>query len=299
MEEDISLGGPAGADNPNNAGSGVSLGSDAPALDAAASSGDEWGEALSEENRTLVKNKGWQGPDDALKSYRELDEYRGRSVALPGDQATDDDWKSFRQKLGMPQAADAYEFTTDEGLDDAGLTSLKGLFHSAELDQRQAKALYRGLSQTFDDAQQAADDAEAKQLTEAKEHARAALTEAWGKEGGETFKRNTEMARRAVDVLGGNGLFEELRQLGAISDDNQILSPVLAKALADAGNLLFAEDGLIEGGDGLAVNPFADATLNLTAQGQLVQSDPTRARMLIQAANKRPENYGLSSNSHL
>ncbi len=296
MEEGISLGGPDQSANPSDVGEGVSLGSDAPTTEPAASGGDTWGAALNEDNRALVENKGWQSPDDALKSYRELDEYRGRSVALPGEEATDEDWKSFRQKMGVPEAADAYELAAIEGADEASVNSLKELFHGAGLDQRQAEAMYQNLTEAYAGSEQAAKTAQAEQVIQAKSDAKAALAREWGNENGEDFKRNTEAARRAVNELGGDALFEELRQLGAITEDNQILSPVIAKAFAEVGNQLFVEDGLIEGGDAIAVNPFANDTINLTAQGELVKTNPSLARAQIRAANKRPEDYGLPSN---
>ncbi|MCP4536708.1 MAG: hypothetical protein GY832_06135, partial [Chloroflexi bacterium] len=145
-------------------------------------------------------------------------------------------------------------------------------------------------------SQQAAEEQHFEHVNQAKTDASKALTREWGAQEGEVFKRNIEMARRAVVELGGDGLFDELRSLGAITDDNQVLSPVLAKAFAEVGNQLFAEDGLVDGGDTVSVNPFAEDTMNLTAQGALVKSDPARARAMIRAAGKRPEDYGLSSN---
>ena len=296
MEDGISLNGPAAADNPSNEGASLSNGSDGAVSDSAASGGDTWSAALHEDNRALVDNKGWKSPDDALKSYRELDEYRGRSVALPGDEATDEDWKSFRGKMGTPETADAYTFGADEGADKAAVDSLKGLFHGAGLDQRQADALYDGMIASLGDTQQSTVEQQAQMLAQKKSDAQVALVEDWGNVDGEVFKRNTEMARRAVTELGGDKLFQELRDIGAISEDSKILSPILAKALAEVGNQLFAEDSLLDTGDTVMVNPFAADTMNLTAQGELVTKDPARARSLIRAANLRPEDYGLSSN---
>ncbi|NQW01674.1 MAG: hypothetical protein HQ483_18365 [Rhodospirillales bacterium] len=293
--EDISLGGPALADNPSGDGVASSFGSDRATRVSAPSGGDTWPAALSEDNRRLVENKGWRSPDDALKSYRQLDEYRGRSVALPGDQATDEDWKAFRHKTGMPEAADGYALTMMDGADENATATLKELFHKAELDQRQAQALYGGMAEALAMSRQMTTERQAEQLAEARENAEASLTRAWGATDGEIFRRNIEMARRAVEALGGDGLLGELRQLGALTDSNQILSPVPAKAFAEVGAQLFAEDSLIEGGEAITANPFADGSLNLAAQGDLVKRDPARARGFIQAAGKRPENYGLSS----
>lgn len=296
MEDNVSLGGPDQSANPSDGDKGVPLGSDMPLSDPATSSGDIWSAALSEDNRRLVENKGWKSPDEALKSYSELDEYRGRSVALPGEDATDEDWQAFRHKMGTPEAAEAYQFEANEGADETALTALKGVFHGAGLDQRQADVLYQRLSQTYAESIEAHEAQQAEQLHQAMFEAKTALTDVWGNEDGEVFKRNTEAARRAVGELGGDALFAELRQIGALTADNQILSPVLAKAMAEVGTQLFAEDALMKGGDAVTMNPFAKDTLNVTAQGQLVNSDPATARAMIRAAGKRPEDYGLSSN---
>lgn len=294
MEEN-SLDGPVQADNPSNASVAPSVETDKAAPGSAPSGGDTWRSALDEDNRRLVENKGWHGPDDALKSYRELDEYRGRSVALPGEAATDEDWLVFRHKTGMPDSADGYDLASDNGVNETTIGSLKELFHGAELDQRQAQTLYAELENAFIQSQQAAELQANERHNQALENAEAALTEAWGQPDGDGFRRNVEMARRAVDALGGDSLVGELRQLGALSDENQILSPVLAKAFAEVGAQLFAEDTMIEGGEAMTVNPFSNETLNLAVQGDLVTRDPARARAFIQAAGKRPENYGLAS----
>ncbi len=299
--EDQSLGGPALADNPSNDGAEPSIGSESSvrsqpvAPSSAASSGDTWGMALNEDNRTLVENKGWKSPDDALKSYRELDEYRGRSVAVPGEGATAEEWRAFRAKTGMPEAANDYQFAVPDGADETAVQSLKDLFHGAELDQRQADVLFNQMTQAFQENRQAVVAQQMQAFDQVKGDAENALVEAWGNPEGEVFRRNLEMARRAVDELGGDALMSELRQLGAITSDNQILSPVLAKVFSEVGTQLFAEDALVQGGDVMTVNPFAEGSINLTVQGDLVKRDPARARAFIEAAGKRPESYGFSS----
>ena len=297
MEDGISLGGPdTHSANPSDGDKGVAVGSDTSVSEPATSSGNTWHAALNEDNRRLVENKGWKSPDEALKSYSELDEYRGRSVALPGDDATDEDWRAFRHKLGTPKAAEAYEFEGNEGADEAALQSLKGIFLEVGLDQRQAGALYGRLSESYAQSAQAQQAAVAEARQNAMGEAKMALIDAWGNEDGSAFKRNMEAARRAVTELGGDELIGELRQIGALTHDNEILSPVLAKLMAEVGTQLFAEDALTRGGDALTVNPFAKDSMNLKAQGQLVNSDPQTARAMIRAAGKRPEDYGLSTN---
>ncbi|MCP4538943.1 MAG: hypothetical protein GY832_17550 [Chloroflexi bacterium] len=296
-DQQVSLDGSDSSGNPSGDGVSLSNGSDGGTQDSTASGGNTFASGLEDEgNRALVESKGWAHPDHAISAYREIEAYQGKSVALPGEEASDDDWKSFRQKMGTPETSDAYTFTGAEEADETAVNSLKELFHGAELDQHQAEALYKGLSENYQVSQQAAEEQHFEHVNQAKTDASKALTREWGAQEGEVFKRNIEMARRAVVELGGDGLFDELRSLGAITDDNQVLSPVLAKAFAEVGNQLFAEDGLVDGGDTVSVNPFAEDTMNLTAQGALVKSDPARARAMIRAAGKRPEDYGLSSN---
>lgn len=293
--EDYSLSGPGETDNPSNDRAAVSIGSDTAVRESAPSGGDAWTSALNEDNRRLVENKGWQSPDDALKSYRELDEYRGRSVALPGDGATEEDWLAYRQKSGMPARADQYHLSVDGEADEPALTALKNVFHEAELDQRQAQRLFASMADVFETSEQARKTEESARLQQAQQQAETELSEVWGPIDGSNFQRNVEMARRAVDALGGNDLVRELRHLGVLGEDNQVLSPTLTRVFAEVGSQLFAEDVLIEGGDAMVANPFASETLNLAAQGELVTRDPARARAFIQAAGKRPESYGLSS----
>ena len=69
---------------------------------------------------------------------------------------------------------------------------------------------------------------------------------------------------------------------------------LFAVALTAVGKAMFGEDRLVTGtGAGVVGdNPFSGT--NVTAQMTMIRSDPDMARKMIQAAGKKPSDFGWS-----
>lgn len=267
---------------------------DATAAGGSNGGGETWVAGLQdEENRTLVEAKKWAGPDDALKSYRELQNHASKALTMPGEDATAEDWDAFYSKLGRPEKADGYEYQMPEGLPDnfpydEGLAvESRNWAHEAGLSPKQAQTMHGKFVQ-YAAAQQAQHD-KAMQKAEGETHR--ALVQEWGEPDTEGYKRNVELTTRAARQL---GVMEDLTKAGMIAADGGVRSATLAKALAKVGAAMFAEDSVLSGGGGVLKNPFSDGdSFNLTDQGKIIRSDPRKAAALIRAAGGDPAVYGL------
>lgn len=258
------------------------------------SGGETWVAGLQvEENRALVEAKQWGSPDDALKSYRELQTHASKALVPPGEGATAEDWSAFHAKLGRPEKPDGYEYRMPEGLsdnfayDEALAVESRNWAHEAGLTPRQADIMHGKMVQYTDALQKQHDDA----MLKAEGEAHRDLIREWGDADTEGYKRNVEMAARAARNL---GVMDDLTKAGMIAPDGGIRSATLAKALAKVGTTMFGEDSVLTGGGGVLKNPFSSGdSFNLTEQGKILRSDPKKAASLIRAAGQDPATYGL------
>lgn len=261
------------------------------------SSGDNanWVAGLqAEENRALVEAKKWGNPDDALKSYRELETHASKGLHMPGENATADEWKAFYGKLGRPETPDKYELKLNTELvpqdfpyDENSAIEFRNWAHEAGLNPKQAQQLHDKF--ISHQAGQFGQSREAMAKAEGDTHREIVRT--WGDPDTNGYRENLEYASRAISQL---GLKESMVKGGILSKDGSILDAKIAFAMAKVGKELYGEDTMATNASGNLNNPFADATENLTAAGQLVRSDPRKAAALIRAAGKKPAEYGLS-----
>jgi hypothetical protein len=93
-----------------------------------------------------VTNKGWKGPQDAIKSAREAEKFIGRDPSTLLSIPRADDPNGFlgvMDKLGRPADATKYEFAKPEGasLDEGYVNWARGTFHKLGLTAGQVKQL--------------------------------------------------------------------------------------------------------------------------------------------------------------
>jgi hypothetical protein len=279
--------------NPEGATNTAALGSEGGVVS------DVWAGLQDADNRKVVEAKAWKSPDAAIGSYRELERYtselKSKALVPPGDDAKPEDWTAFYSKLGRPEKAEAYEFKLPEGLpesfpyDGKSAERFKNWAFEAGLPPRQAQALHDQYVKDSAAQMQAFADAQAKQATEAHE----TLTKAWGDPSSDTYKRNQELANRAIRQSGGTELLTELKSVGALGPNGEVKTPRLAMALAKVGESLYAEDTMFGGPSGIGPNPFSDKSENLAEQGKIIRNDPERAKVLIRQAGVDPKEYGL------
>jgi hypothetical protein len=277
-------------------------GNSAASSDGAANSGSaapvvsDWTSGLSEDNRKTVEAKGWvgKGPDEIIKSYRNLEGQLGKAIVVPKDDAGPEDWHKFFGKIGRPETADAYELkrpaNVPENLpyDAKRADQFKVWAHEAGLTPKQAAIVHdKYMSEWANEFQLVSQQQEQK----AKE-AHEAVVKEWGDPDSTKYKRNQELANRTIRNNGGDDLLKELQSFGALGPNKEVLAPRLANLLAKLGESNYAEDSLWAG-ESTRINPFAKANENLTEQGKIIRSDPDHARVLIRQAGIDPKEYGL------
>lgn len=107
-----------------------------------------WFDTLHEDlklEKTLSKFNTEDGHNKLAESYVNLEKRLGKSVIVPGDNATEKDVQDFRKKLGIPDSPDKYtlkypeheHIKVDETLD----KEWKGLAHKIGLTPKQAQAM--------------------------------------------------------------------------------------------------------------------------------------------------------------
>jgi hypothetical protein len=102
--------------------------------------------------REFVERKGYASVDHlaiaALSSDKHISSTRrmsGDAIAIPGQNATDEDWSSFFSKVGRPERAEQYQLQFGDGVtvDNGFVDWAKRSFHDAGLSPRQANALVK------------------------------------------------------------------------------------------------------------------------------------------------------------
>lgn len=247
-------------------------------------------EGLSDDNRRTAEAKGWDSADKIISSYRNLEAKIGDSLRPPDEGASDEDWQAFYGRLGRPEAPDGYEFSMPEGLaedfpyDAESAGRFAEWAHEAGLTPRQAQSLHdrfvQDLNGQFSSRRTAEDEAVDRAHTD--------LVEAWGEPATERYRRNVELANRAMRELGGESLADALITRGAITPDGAITDPAIGFMLQKAGERLFSEDQVFSAGAARS-NPFARDAENITEQGRLLRGDPELARTFIRAANREQD----------
>ncbi len=246
----------------------------------------DWLAALSPENKAAVEKSGWKDVNEVVKSYNEL-----RTLAqskgfedLPTG-ATPEQKAAWNKARGAPDLAADYNLTMPAEMpknmpyDATFAENFKSWSHELGLTKTQADALhskYVGvMANNFTQSSQAVIENATKTHTE--------LSKAWGEPGTPDYNKNVELATRAMRHL-DPGLSDALKQVGLIDNSGVVLSAPIAKALANAGQKLYAEDIMYGSGVSEIKNPWARGNENLTEQGKIFTADPERARRLAAAA---------------
>jgi hypothetical protein len=101
-----------------------------------------------------------------------------------------------------------------------------------------------------------------------------------------------ELGRRAIKQL---DLQDSFTAAGLMEPGTgNVTDAKVAFAMAKIGAAQYAEDTMFGGPGAGIVNPFSDATANMTQQSLLIKSDPRKAANLIRAAGKTPADFGLT-----
>jgi len=83
----------------------------------------------------IAKFNGEDSVEKLARGYMELEKLRGRSVALPSEASSDDEWDRVMQRLGRP--SDERGYTFPDGVDSGKYESFAKVAMAARMTQRQ------------------------------------------------------------------------------------------------------------------------------------------------------------------
>jgi hypothetical protein len=174
--------------------------------DGSANAGNPWFSTVQDADlRGFAETKGWDTPEKALNSYRQLESHLGvpaeRLLRLP-EKADDPAWQGVRERVGFGAPADAaeYDFTTPDGFGDDYANFARSTFKEIGLPKEMAKALVDKNNAWVE--QQL--EAHAKQVERGITDAQAALRAEWAGKYDEsmTLANRAETAMKADMGLG-------------------------------------------------------------------------------------------------
>lgn len=205
----------------------------------AAVAGDDlnWRDSIADEHKATADR--FTDLNAAMKSVEDLRKLVSERVAMPGEDADDDTWSKFRDKMGIPEAAESYALPDDFETDDVGealIEAFRPIAHEANLSQDGFQKIIQTWNE-FTDQAIAQEKAERQKQTE---ESVAALQKEWGKD----YEANLNLALRAFKQMGG----DEVAQFfdTTKTEDGMMLGnhPVMIKMGAQIGRQM-SEDGMI------------------------------------------------------
>lgn len=186
----------------------------------------------------------FDSPATALKSYRELEKKMGRSITLPGKDATPEEVQAFHKKLGVPASPADYKLELPEHLpeevrkDPLSDPLLKEFIETSHANGKSPAQVQADLGlfyKAMASVQEQADAEQARLVQKADED----LTREWGSD----KEANLTYARRAVTQFDGDARFKEFldtAEIGGIAIGNH---PEFVRFFAKVGRAL-AEDSV-------------------------------------------------------
>ena len=191
---------------------------------------------LPENLRQEPSLRSFTNPADLAKSYVHAQRMIGADkVALPGNSATDDEWRAIYQKLGAPDDPQKYQFSeSPQVLDESAIGEFRNAAFEAGLNNRQAETVAKFMDTTLQGAQ-AKFEQQAEELRYGGEQE---LRKEWG----QAFDQRVELAyKAAIDTLGSADLLDEIKLAdGRMLGDHPAIVKMFAKIAEQIG-----EDNLV------------------------------------------------------
>jgi len=189
----------------------------------------KWVEDLDESlkgSKSLQKFSDENWKSSLAKSYVELEQKLGGSVAIPKADASPEEWDKYFSKV-RPESPDKYNLGTVEGFEDKDFEAkFKADAHKAGLTDKQAAAVYSRFATLEVEAAKAMQARRSAYFAEQK----SSLEKSWGAK----YADNMKSASRAIQAFGGDlDIVGELKALGA--DNSAKMWQFLAKIGAEIG----------------------------------------------------------------
>ena len=209
---------------------------------------------LPENLRQEPSLRSFTNPADLAKSYVHAQRMIGADkVALPGNSATDDEWRAIYQKLGAPDDPQKYQFSeSPQVLDESAIGEFRNAAFEAGLNNRQAETVAKFMDTTLQGAQ-AKFEQQAEELRYGGEQE---LRKEWG----QAFDQRVELAyKAAIDTLGSADLLDEIKLAdGRMLGDHPAIVKMFAKIAEQIG-----EDNLVGETSEMVMTP-ADAAQRIS-----------------------------------
>jgi hypothetical protein len=247
---------------------------------------EAWLAGLDTESRELATKKGWKDQNAAIKSYSELEKMRS-TVA------------DVKTETPVKHTADAYKFTLPDNAKDIGYSDtfangFRDLAVEADISPAAASKVHDWYTKFAGESLAAQQTDYVAQVTKQVSEAQAALVTEWGAENNPAFKRNVELAQRAMTIL---GVTDRMVEAGVLIDSNgqkTVADAQMMKMFAQIGKAMYAEDTIHGAVATSGVNPFDPKSSGADAQklqGDLIRNDPEKALLLI--SNLAPSDQAM------
>ena len=159
----------------------------------------DWRESLPEEIRGDASLAKFKNLEDFAKSYKSMETLIGKkTVGLPDQNSSEEDWNRFYNQLGRPDTAEKYvvkraDSVPEEMRDPEGTKSFLDTAHKLGLTQKQVEGLFA----EYDRQVTAGLAAEQQRREAGKGEVIARLTELYGRD----VQANVERAEQALNVI--------------------------------------------------------------------------------------------------
>jgi len=205
--------------------------------------GSDWTSGFADGLKSVVQNKGWKSPIEAVEGYRNLEKHLGvpaeKLLRLPDfDKAEKSEMDSFYTKLGRPLTPEQYEVEVPQGMDTSFANAAKTKFHEIGLSKTQAAELAK-----WNNAQIAAQmEAQEAQFNSRIEADTAALQHEWGA----AFDKKVGAANAAAEAFGADKDFinKMVRAVGP-AETNRFFANIAEKMGED--NFVGSSSGVVSG----------------------------------------------------
>lgn len=225
-----------------------------------------WMDSMPDAFKTNERFAQFSEANDAYTKFDELLAAEGNALAIPGEDASDEDKNAFAIKMGRPETAEGYEIGKPQDWPE-GVEyneALDAQFKEAAFKMGVPAEMVKGFHGWYNGAVLDAHKAEVQNEKAAMEKANDELKTAWK---GDAYKVNTEMAHRAFKQFGGESEAEQKETQEFV--DNTIVDGVV---LGEHPKFLklFQRIGLAVSDD----NALSESSLG----GELSEDDKAKAR---------------------
>lgn len=191
-------------------------------------SSDSWVASLPEELRTIESLNKFKDVASLAQSYLEAERSLTTRVAMPKNEASEEEWGKFYQKLGLPE--DKKYLDTRPKEDEEYLSKYEEMFYESGLSQRQGKKLLEHLYKYSSNLQ--------NQQSQKLEEVKTANLEWLKSNYGDNFDGNMTIMQAALSKFG-------TKELASLIEESSY-SPALVDLLVKVGGIL-KSDSLVTG----------------------------------------------------